>query len=110
MDKTDKKYKVRSVLLPTIIKILNDKGIKHSVIHLDGEIFVNTKISGAGFHKIIEDALCIEQQNGRTIPVLPYRIIINDKLRSKALKKAACSCYTVLSKDLPKVKKKVWQI
>jgi len=106
----DKKYKIRKELLPFLENVLNEKRIDYSV-QIDGEInYINTTITGSEFHKAVEDALCIEQQKGRPVPVLPYRIIINDELRTKALKKAACACYTVLFRDLRKVEKRVWQI
>ena len=110
MDKQYKrKFKARESLYPILERVLKQNKVDFDTT-LDGEQrYVHTNISGMQFRRYVEDALCVEQRGSRNIPVLPYRIVKNDKLRSKALNKANCGCYTVLHKDLHRVKRDVWQ-
>lgn len=100
-----KKFKTRKTLLPYLEKILSNRRIDYVIVEEQQIIYVLTNVSGMCFHRCVEDAMCIEQQKNKRIPVLPYRIIVDDELRMETLRKLGCQCYTVLRKDLPKVER-----
>ncbi len=69
-----KKKKVRNTLLPFFEKVLKNKRIKYKILESDNEFtFVETKLSGNAFHRMIEKAMCEKQKQGKNKNIISFK-------------------------------------
>ena len=68
---------VRPEILPYAKRVLSEKGYPFSVITDKNGIRLSTSLSSREYHRVIEEAMCLEQQGSSRIPVCSKNMIDN---------------------------------
>lgn len=100
--KTTRRFKARESLLSFLSRVLSDRNIQYREYRENGILYIEVGISGMKFRKMVERALCLEQQGDSKIPVFSFDEV-------KRGKNQGIKGYSPLKKDEKRFEKFIYQ-
>ncbi len=102
-----KKRKISAFLLPYMEAVLKRDDLPYEVVREGKDIFILVNVSARKFSEILEDALCIVQQekSPSKVQVFSLKTIMNDDKRSRLMKNSGKKSYQILRADMAKAQR-----